>query len=417
MADVNNNAQQRLADRNTIKQWFKRGLKPLQEHFWTWIDSFWHKNDLIPMSSIQNLTTILDSKSNLGHIHIEYTTPEVVQSMIDNQITSIYRLMSPVATYADLPMDGNLNGDVRNVIDTGMNYVWDGAEWDALGGSLDLTNYVTQTQFTTALSDMATQTWVNQQLANVSVDLSGYYTAEEVDWQIGHAITGLATQAWVNEQIANISGGGQMDLSIYALKDATGLSEEQIDAWRNALRVTDIEVENLYNADGTLTGNRNVNLGGFTLQFLNGYIKANRYSLNIITGNSHPNSIHTDGNKLKFTNNAGVTQELLTEFSSVQDMLVITSNTNISSSMINRNILFDNGTSNLSLIVPSSLPENFIMSGIKLGSGRLTIIGGAGVVINQVTYTDVVYGISGSRFMLSRVGNSNVFNLYTSNYE
>lgn len=216
MADVNNNAQQRLADRNTIKQWFKRGLKPLQEHFWTWIDSFWHKSDKLPISSIQNLGATLDNKSNVDHIHIQYTTPEIVQSMIDNQRSSIYRLMSPVATYADLPMDGNENGDVRNVIDTGMNYVWDGEEWDALGGLLDLTNYVTQTQFTTALSDMATQTWVSQQLANVSVDLSGYYTAEEVDWQIGQAITGLATQAWVTQQLADLVTNGTISLDGYA---------------------------------------------------------------------------------------------------------------------------------------------------------------------------------------------------------
>ena len=237
MAIEQNETQYRFADRNTIKNWFKKGLKPLQDHFWTWIDSYWHKNDLIPITSVQNLRKTLDSKSNVEHIHVQYTTPAIVQSMIDNQITSIYRLMSPVATYADLPMDGNLNGDVRNVIDTGMNYVWDGEEWDALGGLLDLTNYVTQIQFTTALSDMATQTWVNQQLANVSIDLSNYYTAEEVRGKL----IPYATQEWVNQQIANSSGGGGggMDLSLYALKNATGLSSEHIAAWRTQLGVTE----------------------------------------------------------------------------------------------------------------------------------------------------------------------------------
>ncbi|RLZ08611.1 hypothetical protein [Faecalibacter macacae] len=229
--------QLRITDKNSLKQWFKRGLKPLEAHFWAWLDSFWHKNDLIPITSVQNLRKTLDSKSNVEHIHVQYTTPAIVQSMIDNQITSIYRLMSPVATYADLPMDGNLNGDVRNVSDTGMNYVWDGTEWDALGGLLDLTNYVTQIQFTTALSDMATQTWVNQQLANVSIDLSNYYTAEEVRGKL----IPYATQEWVNQQIANSSGGGGggMDLSLYALKNATGLSSEHIAAWRTQLGVTE----------------------------------------------------------------------------------------------------------------------------------------------------------------------------------
>ena len=409
--------QLRITDKNSLKQWFKRGLKPLEAHFWAWLDSFWHKNDKLPISSISNLGTTLDTKANVGHIHIEYTTPDAVQQMIDSRVSSLYRLMSPVATYADLPMDGNLNGDVRNVLNTGMNYVWDGEEWDALGGLLDLSNYVNQLQFASALRDMATKTWVNQQLANVSVDLSNYYTAEDVDWRIGQAVLGFATEAWVNEQIGRIVSGGSMDLSIYALKDATGLSEEQIDAWRNALRVTDIEVENLYNSDGTLTGNRNVNLGGFTLQFLNGYIKANRYSLNVITSNSHPNSIHTDGYKLKYTNNAGATFELLTASASSQEILTILSNIDINSSMMNKNILFDNGASNRTLIVPTSLPENFIMTGVKLGSGSLTITAGAGVTLNVMSYTDVIHGLPGSIFMLSRIGSSDIFNLYISNYE
>ena len=37
---------------NQIKNWFKTGLKTAQEHFWHWMDSYWHKEDEIPISSI-----------------------------------------------------------------------------------------------------------------------------------------------------------------------------------------------------------------------------------------------------------------------------------------------------------------------------------------------------------------------------
>ncbi|MRJ11674.1 hypothetical protein EDL98_11435 [Ornithobacterium rhinotracheale] len=48
-------------DLNTIKQWFKNGLKPTQEQFWAWLDSFWHKDDKIPAENIEGLNEMLSS--------------------------------------------------------------------------------------------------------------------------------------------------------------------------------------------------------------------------------------------------------------------------------------------------------------------------------------------------------------------
>ncbi|MGD1319149.1 hypothetical protein [Chryseobacterium sp. 2R14A] len=47
---------------NILNEWFKTGKKPTQEQFWELIDSFWHKDLLIPISSISNLNTTLDNK-------------------------------------------------------------------------------------------------------------------------------------------------------------------------------------------------------------------------------------------------------------------------------------------------------------------------------------------------------------------
>uniref|UniRef100_UPI0039A4A8F1 hypothetical protein n=1 Tax=Ornithobacterium rhinotracheale TaxID=28251 RepID=UPI0039A4A8F1 len=46
-------------DLNTIRNWFKNGLKPTQEQFWAWLDSFWHKDDKIPAENIQGLNEML----------------------------------------------------------------------------------------------------------------------------------------------------------------------------------------------------------------------------------------------------------------------------------------------------------------------------------------------------------------------
>ncbi|MFJ1330273.1 hypothetical protein [Capnocytophaga canimorsus] len=47
--------------RETIKKWFSNFKRPTQEHFWAWLDSFWHKNEKIPMSSVQNLEQSLQN--------------------------------------------------------------------------------------------------------------------------------------------------------------------------------------------------------------------------------------------------------------------------------------------------------------------------------------------------------------------
>ncbi|WP_268846725.1 hypothetical protein [Flavobacterium aestivum] len=49
---------------NVIKNWFRTGLKPNQEQFWDTWDSFWHKNDKIPASSIEGMDALLNGKAS-----------------------------------------------------------------------------------------------------------------------------------------------------------------------------------------------------------------------------------------------------------------------------------------------------------------------------------------------------------------
>lgn len=52
---------------NTILSWFKTGKKPTQKQFWASWQSFWHKDEAIPQSSITNLISVLDSKENINN--------------------------------------------------------------------------------------------------------------------------------------------------------------------------------------------------------------------------------------------------------------------------------------------------------------------------------------------------------------
>lgn len=47
---------------NTILSWFKTGQKPTQSQFWSSWQSFWHKDELIPQNSIDNLSNTFETK-------------------------------------------------------------------------------------------------------------------------------------------------------------------------------------------------------------------------------------------------------------------------------------------------------------------------------------------------------------------
>ena len=87
-------------------------------------------------------------------------------------------------TYDAHPTEGNKKGDVWNVVaahgttPAGTNYAWDGAAWDPLGGTIDLSGYYTKSQVDGAISAAKTEleaadtalegqiTTVTNQLAN-----------------------------------------------------------------------------------------------------------------------------------------------------------------------------------------------------------------------------------------------------------
>lgn len=88
------------------------------------------------------------------------STLSSAKSYIDQQInaklSSALKYKGSKDTYADLPKTGNQVGDVWNVVaaygnaHAGTNWAWNGTVWDPLGGTIDLTNYVTATTaFTT----------------------------------------------------------------------------------------------------------------------------------------------------------------------------------------------------------------------------------------------------------------------------
>lgn len=106
----------------------------------------------LTLNEVNFKTAITDTNKGLTEADA-YTKEEV-----DAKVSSVYRFRGSVATYNDLPTEGNVQGDVWNVEDTGANYAWDGTKWDKLSETIDLTPYLTKED---AASTYATITTVN----------------------------------------------------------------------------------------------------------------------------------------------------------------------------------------------------------------------------------------------------------------
>ena len=61
-----------MTPKKTLKKWFSNLMKPAQEHFAAWIDSYWHKSESIPMSNIEGLSRAIENtvsaKQLLNHL-------------------------------------------------------------------------------------------------------------------------------------------------------------------------------------------------------------------------------------------------------------------------------------------------------------------------------------------------------------
>ncbi len=66
--------------REQLKAWFRKGLKPLESQFAAWMDSYWHKSDSIPMSSIDGLNDALNDHTVIADDALDTTSTNPIQN-------------------------------------------------------------------------------------------------------------------------------------------------------------------------------------------------------------------------------------------------------------------------------------------------------------------------------------------------
>lgn len=108
-------------------------------------------------SSEEHNITLQDANGTIAYLgDVSSTATSTLASaktytdqQINAKLSSALKYKGSKDTYADLPKTGNQVGDVWNVVaaygnaHAGTNWAWNGTVWDPLGGTIDLTNYVT----------------------------------------------------------------------------------------------------------------------------------------------------------------------------------------------------------------------------------------------------------------------------------
>ena len=175
-----------MTPKRTLKKWFSNFMKPAQEHFAAWIDSYWHKSERIPMSNIEGLNRAIENTASAGQLlnHIndsdahsrlfnQKVDKEVGKGLSANDFTNEHKQklesLQPTDTSAFLPKGGyeGTGQALKTLID----------QLEQKIAAIRETLTVDDTSLDT-LQEIITQVKANKNLADLlsgKVDKAGYF--------------------------------------------------------------------------------------------------------------------------------------------------------------------------------------------------------------------------------------------------
>jgi hypothetical protein len=127
----------------TLKNWFKQGLKPLENQFHDWMDSFWHQDQSIPIDKITDLQNTLNNLASSASVTALDNAAEKVANkgqangyasldgagkVPSGQLPSFVDDVLEFANLSAFPALGE-TGKIFVAIDTNLSYRWSGAAY------------------------------------------------------------------------------------------------------------------------------------------------------------------------------------------------------------------------------------------------------------------------------------------------
>lgn len=119
--------------------------------------------DSVDWSNVQNKPTIPTNNSQLTN-GAGYQTASDVESAINSKISSVMKYKGTVDDYTNLPSNATI-GDTYNVTNSsdnnnaGDNFCWNGTSWDNLGGTIDLSDYIKDTDLVEITNEEIDTLW------------------------------------------------------------------------------------------------------------------------------------------------------------------------------------------------------------------------------------------------------------------
>ena len=204
-------------------------------------------------ANVHNRINAVDAKFN-SYALSSYTHSAI--DAINQKLTNIYSYKGSKTNYSDLPSNGNTIGDVWNVVNAngqigesgytpaGTNYAWTGTEWDALGGSIDLSNYVeneTLDNYTTkaeaseyAAAALANaKSYSNTLSGNVVSTLSNYSTSAST-YNAINAVNVALTAHTASTNIHLTSGDVKSQIEAYNYLTGYTETDPTVPSWAKA---------------------------------------------------------------------------------------------------------------------------------------------------------------------------------------
>ncbi len=249
--------------------------------------------------SITSLTQTVDRGFSGLTIDQTHSVKSYVDGAISTAVGSVYRVKGTVPTADSLPATAT-TGDVYNITApssygvAGTNVVWDGEQWDPLGGTFDLNNYATTTALTeestaraqadtainakigdgfsssatVATAVAAAQTSADNKLATISAAGANNYVsaaAGSVTGESGSKTQGITVTANVAPEFSSVSDAGSLadakqikdyiDAAISALTGDTGSLDQRVDAIEDDIKTITGDVETLETEVSALNSN------------------------------------------------------------------------------------------------------------------------------------------------------------------
>ena len=160
------------------------------------LSSYKDNNDL----KVSNIKNNLESNY--------YTKDEIYnRNEIDGKLSSALKYKGSVGTYSDLLSISNPSlGDMYNVSDTGINYAWNGAEWDALSPVIDVSDYYTKGEVNNRLDNLAnknevyTRNQIDSKISNINVTTDNLTTRIN---NVSNNVTTLGNR--VTSEVSNLN--------------------------------------------------------------------------------------------------------------------------------------------------------------------------------------------------------------------